>query len=189
MGVLNAAARRLRMIAAACLLACGVCASGTVLAVPTPAQVEAVFLFNFTQFVDWPPQAFADPSSPIVIGVLGRDPFGAALDEVVHSEVVKGHPLVVHRAQRIEELADCQILFISGSERAHLAPILAQLKGRNVLTVSDLEEFANAGGMICFVLIDNKVRLRVNLEASKAAGLTLSSKLLRFAQIVAPREL
>jgi hypothetical protein len=189
MGVLSAGARRLRRIAAACLFACGLCALGPVLAAATPAQVEAVFLFNFTQFVDWPPQAFADPSAPIVICVLGSDPFGAALDEVVRGEAVKGHPLVVHRAQRIEELADCQILFISRSERAHLVPILATLKGRNVLTVSDLNEFANQGGMICFVLADNKVRLRVNLEATKTAGLTVSSKLLRFAQIVGPGEL
>jgi hypothetical protein len=188
MGVLSAGVRRLRMIAAAWLLAGGLCASGTVRAVPTPAQVEAVFLFNFTQFVDWPSQTFADPSSPIVIGVLGSDPFGAALDEVVRGEVVKGHPLVVHRAQHIEELADCQILFISRSERARLEPILATLKGRNVLSVSDLDEFANEGGMICFFLVDNKVRLRVNLEATKTAGLTLSSKLLRFAQIVGPGE-
>ena len=189
MGVLSAGTRRLRIIAAACLLGCGSYAPGAVLAAPTPAQVEAVFLFNFTQFVDWPPQVFAGPGAPIAIGVLGSDPFGAGLDEVVRGEVVNGHPLVVHRAQRVEELTDCQILFISRSERARLAPVLAALKGRNVLTVSDLDEFANAGGMVCFVLVDNKVRLRVNLEATKAAGLTLSSKLLRFAQIVGPGEL
>jgi uncharacterized protein DUF4154 len=189
MGVLSAGVRHLRKLAAAWLLACGLCASGTVLAAPTPGQVEAVFLFNFTQFVDWPPQAFAGPSAPIVIGVLGSDPFGVSLDEVVRGEVVNSRPLVVHRAQHVEELADSQILFISRSERAHLAPILAALKGRNVLTVSDLEDFATEGGMICFVLMENKVRLRVNLEATKAAGLTLSSKLLRVAQIVAPGEL
>ncbi len=189
MGVLSAGARRLRVIAAAWLLVWGSCASGTVLAAPTPAQVEAVFLFNFTQFVDWPPKAFADPSAPIVIGVLGSDPFGAALDEVVRGEVVQGRPLVVHRAQHIEELADSHILFISRSERARLAPVLATLKGSNVLTVSDLDGFATEGGMICFVLTDNKVRLRVNLEATKTAGLTLSSKLLRVAQIVGPGEL
>lgn len=189
MGVLSAGARRLRLIAVAGLLACGSSAPGSALAAPTPAQVEAVFLFNFTQFVDWPPQAFADPTAPIVIGVLGSDPFGVALDQVVGGEIVNGHPLVVHRAQHIEELADCQILFISRSERGRLAPLLATLKGRNVLTVSDLDEFADKGGMICFVLIDKKVRLRINLEAAKAAGLTLSSKLLRFAQIVGPREM
>ena len=101
---------------------------------------------------------------------------------------MKGHPLVVRRFQRIEQLTDTQILFISRSERGRLGPILATLKGRSILTVSDLEDFAQDGGVICFVLVDNKIRLRVNLDAAKQAGLTLSSKLLRPAQIVGPGE-
>jgi len=133
---------------------------------------------------DWPVQAFPHSSSPIVIGVLGSDPFGAALDDVVRGEMVKGRPLVVRRFQRIEELTDCHILFVSRSERARLEPIVQTLKGRSILTVSDLEGFAGDGGVIGFVLVDNKIRLRVNLEAARDAGLTLSSKLLRPAQIV-----
>jgi hypothetical protein len=155
-----------------------------VVAAPTTAEVEAVFLFHFSQFVDWPVQAFPDSSSPIVIGVLGSDPFGAALDDVVRGEMVKGRPLVVRRFQRIEQLTDCHILFVSRSERARLEPIVQTLKGRSILTVSDLEGFAGDGGVIGFVLVDNKIRLRVNLEAARDAGLTLSSKLLRPAQIV-----
>jgi hypothetical protein len=188
MGVLKARAARARIVAATLLFACGAWQSGPVCAAPTTAQVEAVFLFNFSQFVEWPPQAFPEAGSPIVIGVLGSDPFGATLDEVVRGEVVKGRPLVVRRFQHLEDLTDCQILFISRSERARLQPILEKLKGRSILTVSDLEEFAGEGGVICFVLLDNKIRLRVNLEAAKAVGLTLSSKLLRPAQIVGPGE-
>jgi hypothetical protein len=159
-----------------------------VLAAPTTEQVEAVFLFNFSQFVEWPPQAFAQAGSPIVICVLGSDPFGATLDEVVRGETVQGRALTVRRFQRVEDLTECQILFISRSEQARLQPILKTLQGRSILTVSDLEEFASDGGVICFVLVDNKIRLRVNLHAAKAAGLTLSSKLLRPAQIVGPGE-
>jgi hypothetical protein len=188
MGVLKAPAVRRRIAAATLLFACGVWQSGPVCAAPTTAQVEAVFLFNFSQFVEWPSQAFADPGSPIVICVLGSDPFGATLDEVVRGEVVKGRPLAVRRFKHIEELTDCQILFVSRSERERLQPILEKLKGRNILTVSDFEEFAGEGGVICFVLVDNKIRLRVNLGAAKAAGLTLSSKLLRPAQLVGPGE-
>jgi hypothetical protein len=188
MGVLKALACRGRIAAATLLVACGAWHPGPVCAAPTTAQVEAVFLFNFSQFVDWPPQVFPEANSPIVICVLGSDPFGATLDEVVHGEVVKGHPLAVRRFQHVEELTDCQILFVSRSERARLQPILDKLKGRNILTVSDLEEFAGEGGVICFVLMDNKICLRVNLAAAKAAGLTLSSKLLRPAQIVGPGE-
>lgn len=170
------------------LFACGTWQPDPVCAAPTTAQVEAVFLFNFSQFVEWPPQAFPEAGSPIGICVLGSDPFGATLDEVVRGEVVKGRALAVRRFQHIDEVTDCQILFVSRSERERLQPILDKLKGRNILTVSDLEEFAGEGGVIGFVLLDNKIRLRVNLEAAKAAGLTLSSKLLRPAQIVGPGE-
>ena len=174
----------LKLLAAMLLLACGMLTAGPVLAAPTTSQVEAVFLFNFSQFVDWPAQAFPQPDSPIVIGVLGSDPFDGTLDEVVRGEMVKGRPLVVRRFQRIEQLTDCHILFISRSERPRLEPIVQMLKGRSILTVSDLDEFAMQGGVIGFVLVDNKIRLRVNLQAAKDAGLTLSSKLLRPAQIV-----
>jgi hypothetical protein len=184
MGVLSLLARRTRITAAAVLLAAAAGVSNPAFAAPTITEVEAVFLFNFSQFVDWPPQAFSDPGSPIVICVLGSDPFGATLDAVVRGEVVKGRALLVHRYQRVEQLTDCQILFISRSERSYVEPILAMLKGRNVLTVSDLEQFAEEGGVICFALVDNKIRLRVNPQAAQAAGLTLSSKLLRVAQIV-----
>jgi YfiR/HmsC-like len=166
------------------LVVYGVLMATPALAAPTTSQVEAVFLFNFSQFVDWPAQAFPQPDSPIVIGVLGSDPFDGTLDEVVRGEMVKGRPLLVRRFQRVEQLTDCHILFISRSERPRLEPIVQMLKGRSILTVSDLDEFATQGGVIGFVLMDNKIRLRVNLQAAKEAGLTLSSKLLRPAQIV-----
>ena len=174
----------MRTVAAVLLLVYGMLTAGPVLAAPTTSQVEAVFLFNFSQFVDWPAQAFPQPDSPIVIGVLGSDPFDGTLDDVVRGEMVKGRPLVVRRFQHVEQLTDCHILFISRSERPRLEPIVQSLKGRSVLTVSDLDEFASQGGVIGFVLVDNKIRLRVNLQAAKEAGLTLSSKLLRPAQIV-----
>ena len=179
MGVLKAAVALLLR-----LLTYAILTSAPVQAAPTTSEVEAVFLFNFSQFVDWPAQAFPQPDSPIVIGVLGSDPFDGTLDDVVRGELVKGRPLVVRRFQHVEQLTDCHILFISRSERPRLEPIVQMLKGRSILTVSDLDEFASQGGVIGFVLLDNKIRLRVNLQAAKDAGLTLSSKLLRPAQIV-----
>src|ERR1700743_1516208 len=115
--------------------ACAVLQSGPILAAPTTAEVEAVFLFNFSQFVEWPPQAFAEPGSPIIICVLGSDPFGTTLDEVVRGEPVQGGALSVRRSQRVEDLTECQILFISRSEQARLQPILKTLQGRSILTV------------------------------------------------------
>src|SRR6267378_1758058 len=147
-------------------------------------QVKAVFLFNFAQFVEWPTNAFPEAQTPLVIGVLGEDPFGAYLDETVRGEKVNDRPLVVQRYHRVEEIKACHVLFISRSETENLEPIFTNLKGRNVLTVSDAVGFAQRGGMIRFVTEKNKIRLRINLEAAKAAGLTISSKLLRPAEIV-----
>jgi hypothetical protein len=152
---------------------------------PTPEyRLKAVFLFNFAQFVEWPASAFPEPDTPLVIGVLGEDPFGAYLDETVRGERVNDRPLAVRRYRRVEEIGACHILFITGSEQGHLDQILDSLKGRSVLTVSDVVGFASRGGMIRFATERNRIRLRVNLEAARAANLTISSKLLRPAQIV-----
>jgi hypothetical protein len=165
--------------------------SGGLSAQPEPPgeyQLKAVFLFNFAQFVEWPPQAFADAQTPLVIGVLGRDPFGAYLDETVRDEKVNGRSLTVQRYRRVEEIGACHILFISRSEADRLGQILASLKDRNILTVGDADGFTERGGMIRFVIENNKIRLRINLNAAKAARLTISSKLLRPAEIAAGKD-
>jgi hypothetical protein len=153
-------------------------------AAPTEYQVKAVFLFNFTQFVDWPQSAFPEPNSPVVIGVLGDDPFGSTLDETVTGETVNGRPLVVRRYRSAEETDGCHVLFINLPVNAQLPAILERLRARNVLTVSDARDFARAGGVIELVSVDNRIRLQINLDAARAANLMISSKLLRPATIV-----
>jgi hypothetical protein len=149
-------------------------------------QIKAVFLFNFAQFVDWPPATFPDEKSPLIIGVLGKDPFDGSLEEAVRGETVNGRPLLIRRYSRIEEIGECEILFISRSEAGRLERIFNALKGRSTLTVGDSDGFAQQGGMIRFVTEQNKVRFRINLESAKAASLTISSKLLRPANIIVP---
>jgi YfiR/HmsC-like len=152
---------------------------------PTPEyRLKAVFLFNFAQFVEWPASAFPEPDTPLIIGVLGADPFGAYLDETVRGERVNDRPLIVRRYRRVEDVGACHILFISQPEQGHLDQVLDSLKGRSILTVGDADHFASLGGMIRFVTEQHRIRLRVNLEAARAANLTISSKLLRPAQIV-----
>jgi hypothetical protein len=163
-------------------------AAGT--AAPAPAQaspeyqLKAVFLFNFAQFVEWPASAFPGPDAPLVICILGDDPFGPYLDETIRGESVNNRPLSIRRYRTVQEIESCHILFVSRREQGHLQEILDSLKGRSILTVSDFEGFASRGGMIRFVTDRNRIRLRINLEAARAANLTLSSKLLRPAQIV-----
>lgn len=169
----------------ACVAAALLCGKSGA-AAPTEYEVKAAFLFNFSQFVEWPAAAFADERAALVIGVLGKDPFGASLDEIVRGEVVRGRPLLVQRYQRVEDIEDCHILFIDRSERERLRHILLALAGRPVLTVGDFAGFAQSGGAIRLATVGRRIQLRVNLQAAQAANLTISSKLLRRAHIVAP---
>jgi hypothetical protein len=146
-------------------------------------DVKAAFLYNFITFTDWPANAFSTPASPYVIGVLGDDPFGSVLDEMVHGEQIKGRPLVIRRFKHIEDLHRCHILFICASESPRLNEILRWLKGQPVLTVADLPDFAQEGGGIGFIS-DNRVKLVINPAALRAVDLAVSSKLLRLAQLV-----
>ncbi|MEJ1972225.1 MAG: YfiR/HmsC family protein [Lacunisphaera sp.] len=152
---------------------------------PSPEyQVKAVFLFNFAQFVDWPDQTFSDAGAPLVIGVLGDDPFGAYLDELVRNEKIGKHPLAVRRFGRVQDITECHILFVSRAEAGQFDRIAAELKDRSLLTVGDTDSFKPHGGMVRFVMENGKIRLRINVESAKACGLTISSKLLRWATIV-----
>jgi len=149
-------------------------------------QIKAVLLFNLTRFVDWPDSTFTAPDAPLVIGVVGRDPFGDALDEAVRGEEVNGHKIVVQRYPTASSIGPCQILFISANERRQLSLILAGLKHKPVLTVSELPGFAtSSGGMIRFYTGgQNKVRLQINLAQARQERLKLSSKLLEVAEVV-----
>jgi hypothetical protein len=151
-------------------------------------QLKAVFLFNFAQFVEWPATGFPAPDAPLVIGVLGTDPFGSTLDEVVRGEAVGSHRLEVRRYSRLEDIGPCQILFVGASEAARLEQVITRLEDRPILTVSDLEGSAVHGVMIRFTPENGRIRLRINLEAARKAGLQLSSKLLRRAEIVGKKE-
>jgi hypothetical protein len=150
-------------------------------------QVKAVFLFNFAQFVEWPLSTFKETNA-IVIGVLGEDPFGPYLDEAVRGEEVNGHPIIVQRYRHIEDVKECHILFISVAEARQMKQVFSSLKSKNILTVSDADNFTKQGGMIRFFTEDRKTRIRINLSAAKDADLTISSKLLRLAEVVNPQK-
>jgi hypothetical protein len=172
---------RLLLIVGACLIVAQALSAADA---PTENQVQAVFLFNFSRFVEWPPQAFAAPSDPFVIGIVGNDPFGARLDEAVHNEQINGHALTVRRFRNISEVDNCQILFIDRSEMARLGQILSALDHHSILTVSQADGAAQRGVMIQFATENSRIRLRINVDSARAAGLTISSKLLRPAEIV-----
>jgi hypothetical protein len=147
-------------------------------------QVKAAYLFNFLKFVEWPDDSFADSLAPIVIGVVGEDPFGSALPQVTISKTVQGRDLVIRKYHSGEDLRGAHILFISPSEKKRQPMILSSLRGSSVLTVADTEGFLDAGGMIQFLNENDRVRFAISVDATSRAKLKMSSKLLSLAKVV-----
>jgi YfiR/HmsC-like len=150
----------------------------------TEYQVKALFLFNFTKYVDWPVEAFAETNTPITIGVYGENKFGDDLPKAVSGKSVGGRAITVRRIENTDDLGKCHILFIGGSDQKHLGEILDKIKALPVLTVGETDQFAEQGGVIHFTKKDGKVRLEINLQAAQRANLQISSKLLSVADVV-----
>ena len=151
--------------------------------------IKAGFIFNFAKFVEWPPTTFAQPDSPIVIGILGTDPFGAIIDQIVQDKKIGGRGFVVKRMKwgtDLKDLKECKILFVGASERVHIDELVQIVRGLPILTVGETPGFAEHGGVIRLVLEDNRVRFEVNVDAARQAGLTISSRLLTLARIIQP---
>ncbi len=158
--------------------------------ITTEYKIKAACLFKFCNFVKWPEEAFKENEealkekpSPIVIGILGKDPFGAYLDDLVKGERIGKRDLVVVRFKRFKDLKPCHILFVSSSEKPRFRQILKKLEKTWTLTVADTEGFARLGGIVNFY-VDKKVRFEINSGAAEKARLKISSKLLRLARIV-----
>lgn len=147
------------------------------------SHVKAVFLFNFTQFTEWPEGSFADGNAPLVIGILGNDPFDRYLEETVKDERVQGRHIVIQHYKSIDEVKSCHLLYISEKDPDKVSEIIGALKKPRMLTVSDCRNFTKIGGMIGFIKRNNKIKLQANPTAARSAGLTISSKLLRVSEI------
>lgn len=150
-------------------------------------KVKAAFLYNFTKLVEWPTNTFADDTTPLIIGVLGKDPFGKDLDNLVAGRTAKNRPVQIVRFTSVEQITNCQVLYISESERRKLDSIFDALRGQPILTVSDLRGFETRG-MITLVKSNANINLRINLEATRQARLQLSSRLIRLDRTLRPIE-
>jgi hypothetical protein len=153
---------------------------------PSPEYlIKAAYLLNFAKFVEWPADSFKDDSSPINLCILGADPFGSALD-TIKGKMVKGRPLKIRWNNKADDIEGCHILFISASEKQNLKQILYGLRSSNTLTVSEINGFAQLGGMINFIIVDQKVRFEINLDAVQRSRLKMNAQLLKLAKIVSP---
>jgi len=146
-------------------------------------QLKAVFLYRFAHFITWPPSAFVNSRAPFSICIWGEDPFGDQIDLAVANEKIKGRPIRVLRISYVEEMASCQIVFASKSKQRYKAHVFTFVKNRPVLTVSDMKNFANRGGMIEYFNLGNKVRFMIAPKTLRKANLKASARLLQIAKI------
>lgn len=177
-----AAVRQLRALLL-CGLACAVALSATA-ATPTEEQVKAVFVFNFSNFVQWPPDVYSAPAQSFDICLLDADGLAAHMAEAIAGESVEGRSLRIRRIASAAEGDDCRILFIGRGEASRSGSVAELANRRGTLTVSDSEGMAERGVMIQLANQNNRIRLLINLDEARAAGLQISSNLLRPAQIV-----
>ncbi|HEX9129156.1 MAG TPA: YfiR family protein [Gemmatimonadaceae bacterium] len=146
-------------------------------------QVKAAYLLNFARFVEWPARVLP-PSAPMQIAIVGADPFGGALEEVLRGQSVNGHSIQLRHQRWDDVLTPYEIVFISASEEPHLPEILRRLGNSSVLTVSDIDRFSLRGGAIEFRTVGNRVRFDINRTSAITADLSISSKLLSVARAV-----
>jgi len=147
-------------------------------------QVKAAFLVNFARFVEWPPQSFGGPNDPLVFGVYGNGLFSAALDQAVSGKMIDGRRAVIRRTSELGALRTCQVVFLPASEMNHLREVSNSLGELSVLLVGETEGFAENGGVINFILENERVRFEISPSAAARVHLKISSKLLQLAVIV-----
>jgi hypothetical protein len=146
-------------------------------------EAKAAFLYNFVKFVEWPAEAFADGSSPLIIGVVGDDKDSGMIDQMINGKTANGRRLVVKRFSSFKALTHCHIVFIRSSERDRIRQTLAAA-GPSTLTVGETESFAEWGGIINFTIVAGKLRLEINQTSAERAGLKISAKLLSLARVI-----
>jgi hypothetical protein len=150
----------------------------------TESEVKAGFVYNFARFVEWPATAVSGSNALVVIGVLGDDAFGSKLEQTLKDKVILGRPCTVRKYKELIEVNQCHLLFIGGLEKKRLPEILAALKDAPVLTVGEMDRFAQAGGMINLYKEQNSFRFEINLAAAERAQLKINPRLLQLARIV-----
>ena len=144
-------------------------------------RIKAAFLLNFCQFVTWPDTPPEKADAPIILCAIGPHPFKRELETIAGKKVRGGRPLEIRFASNMESISSCHLLFVGKSDKKELSAIIAGAKTKPILTVGDMEDFACQGGIIAFVNVDGKIRFEINPKAADAAGLKISSQLLKLA--------
>jgi hypothetical protein len=151
---------------------------------PSEYEIKAAFLYNFAKFIEWPEDSRQCQQDTAIIGILGEDPFGTILERVIGEKTIRMKEISIQRYSNVQNIRECHILFISQSEKGRLPVVLKQLKNRHILSVSEIDQFTEQGGMIGLFIENNRIRFQINQDAIEAAELKISSKLLKLASNV-----
>jgi hypothetical protein len=165
-----------------CLIFCNIADIFAEQQKPGEYQVKAAFIYQFINFIEWPPESKFNDSPSINLCIIGDDPFGRAIEDM-RSKTIKGKRPAIKRFNSFKEARNCHIIFIPASEKDNAGQILKSFRKTTVLTVGDAQEFAAKGAIISFFIERNKVRFIVNTEAARRSGLKISAKLLKLAKI------
>jgi len=150
-------------------------------------QIKAVFLEQFTRFIEWPDSStVSDTSAPFIVAVIGENPFGSILEKTYAKRKIKHKKVEIRTISTPDEIADCHLLFISSSNKKNLPEILSRTRNKPILTVGDTEGFAQEKVLINFYLSGKKVKFEINEKAVHDSGLVVSYMLLSLARIVNP---
>jgi hypothetical protein len=150
--------------------------------------VKAGFVYNFAKFTDWPAGASAGAGSggQAQLCLLGPDPQGAVA-ATVGGKTLQGREITVRSKVRLEELAGCNILYLTDVDERRQAEALRTVRGAPVLTVGDADGFVESGGMIGLLTVGDRIQFEIQSDVAAAAGLRISSQLLRLARTVRGR--
>jgi hypothetical protein len=150
---------------------------------PREYQVKAAFIYHFAQFVEWPADAFESEHAPIIICIVGHDPFRGALDEAIRDKTVAGRRLIIRRHAALVDIPPSHIFFVSAADQQNFAEMRRQIGGHPTLTIGEHDAFSRAGGMIRLFTDENKVRFEINPKAAERARIKISARLLKLAKI------
>jgi hypothetical protein len=173
------------------LLGAFVCVLGAASAMRVPAgdsvtayKLKSAFIYNFAKYTTWPKSSFSQKTSPLVVGIYGKDPFGKMIDDVLKGKRIGDHPIVVERFTKVKDLESAHILFLGDLNKQAFAEAIATCKKKPILLLGESPGFAKASGIAGFYLEKSKVRFEIHSGRSKACGLTISSQVLKLARIV-----
>ena len=160
-------------------------------------KIKAAFLYNFIKFVDWPEEKAGGQNDPIIIGIIGKDPFKDAFEPIANKQTKEKKSLITRfesveklskadqtDQSEIESLRKCHLVFICSSEKDKVSEVIKLVDNHSVLTVGEMSNMLQFGGIINFLVEENKVRFEINLTAAKQNNLKIRSQLLRLAKRV-----